>query len=305
MRILCFESGGTKLVAALADDSARLEAVRRVYRRPEQTAEETVQALLEMGRELAADEEIAAVGFGFGGTVSRDGFPVHCFHEPGWGSLDAPKIFGDALGVPVFIENDCNLAALAEAWCGSESPDRSLLYVTLGTGVGGGFALDGKPFRSGAVGEVEIGHLVVDPSGFSCPCGNRGCLEQYCSGPGLEQLAQVMTGRAWKSPDLMTAFVQGHEEAAAVVRRASQLLAQGLAAAVNLLAAEQVVLGGGLVQQGESSVHLVDTSTRALVFPPFAECLRPFRTTRLGIEVVCRGAAVYALQRLGRWPPAR
>ncbi|GAB4239725.1 MAG: ROK family protein [Acidobacteriota bacterium] len=303
MRILALESGGTKLVAALVDEKARVLERRRRRRDPGSRAADTVAQLIALGRELLGGGDVAAVGWGFGGVVRRsDGFPLHCYHEPGWGAYDAPGRLREAFQVPVFTENDGNLAALAEAWPGvDEPPERSLLYVTLGTGVGGGFVQAGRIFCSGDAGEVEIGHVVHDPAGPPCPCGNRGCVEQYCSGPAVERRAAEVTGRRWSGAELMAAFRSGDAVAGQVAAEAAGVLGRALAAAVNLLAAEVVVLGGGLSQDNDPFVRLVEKETRPFVFPPFREGLR-FRRSRWGEDVVCRGAAIHALQQLGVWP---
>lgn len=302
MEILCFESGGTKLVAALVDGTGRILQRRRVPRRKGDQARDTVGRLIELGRELLEGRRVAAVGWGFGGVVRRaDGFPLHCYHEAGWGTYDAPRELAAAFGVPVFTENDCNLAALAEAWpADGTAPERSLLYVTLGTGVGGGFVQAGRLFRSGDTGEIEIGHIVHDPGGPPCPCGNRGCVEQYCSGPAVERLGEERTGRRWSGRELMAAFRSGDPTATGVVAEAVGVLSRALAAAVNLLAAEVVVLGGGLLRDNDPFLRVVEEETRPLVFPPFRVGLR-FRRSRWGEDVVCRGAGIYALQQLGAW----
>ena len=299
MNILCFESGGTKLVAAVADRTGRV--LERIIepRKPEQQAGETLAVLAAMGRRLSRHRSLDAIGFGFGGTVRRtDGRPLHCYHEEGWGEIDAASVLQDQLGLPVYIENDCNLAALAEAWAVEGGPPGCLFYVTLGTGVGGGAVRAGNLVRLGDVGEAEIGHLVVDPTGFPCPCGNRGCLEMYCSGPGIEQLAESLLGERIGARRVMEGFRRGEQNALRVASRSADYLALGLAACVNLFAAEHVILGGGVMSDNQPYLDLVRQKTLPMIFPPFRKTLREIGPSRCGTDVVCRGAALYAAQNL-------
>lgn len=295
MKILCFESGGTKLVAALADSDCRLVDRQISYRRPDQDARETLSQLKEMGSTLVEGKRIAAVGFGFGGTVRRsDGQPLDCYHESGWEDLEVRQSMGSAFSVPVFIENDCNLAALAEARACGPDFDGTLFYVTVGTGIGGGLVRNGRLLELGELGEGEIGHLVVDPDGFECPCGNRGCLETICSGPGLSNLATRLIGRPVDAPSLMKGFFNDEEEATRVVERAAEYLGGAIAAAATLLSPDVVVMGGGVMQGNEVFLKLIQAQASISLFPPFREKGIRFQLSRLKEDVVCQGAAILA-----------
>jgi len=301
MPVLSFESGGTKLGAALADDHGCLLKHLIEPRPPGQTASGTLAQLIRMGSELAEASPIDAVGFGFGGTVRRsDGRPTFCFHEEGWGDLDAVRIFADRFQVPVFIENDCNVAALAEAWSVDDPPAPSLFYVTLGTGIGGGMTTSGHLVRLGEDGEAEIGHVVVEPDGVPCPCGNCGCLEMYCSGPGLETLAKLISGHPISGKAIMEGFRKGRAQESRIAEKAADYLGRALGAAINLMAPEEVVMGGGVMSHNRAFLDLVRSRTEPFIFPPFRNRLKGFSLSRAGQAVVCRGAALYALSSLGK-----
>jgi glucokinase len=297
--ILCFESGGAKLVAALADGEGRLVRVIRRYRRPEQTASDTLDKLTEMGRELASDGvPLQAVSFGFGGSVRRsDGRPGPCFHEAGWDAVHGGEFLRHAFGTPVFVENDCNLAALGEAHFGAGVRAGAMLYATLGTGIGAGIVVNGRLLQSGPFGEAEIGHIVVEPDGPECPCGNRGCLEAFCSGPGLARLAEVEGQLAPDSKALMEDYRRGSLTARRVVERAAGYLAQVLGNVINVLALNTVVLGGGVMKGNQAFLDAVARAAVPFVFPLFRGSYR-FVLSALEENVVCQGAAVYALQNL-------
>jgi glucokinase len=292
------ESGGTKLLTALADGEDRLQEVRRSYRRPGQRAAQTLEQLIRMGRELTAGNQPQAVCLGFGGTVRKsDGKPLACFHEEGWGELDTPALLREAFGVDVFVENDCNLAALGEAHCGAGQTRGTVFYATLGTGIGAGIVGEGALLALGDTGEAEIGHIVVDKEGSSCPCGNRGCLETVASGPGLARLARDMVGWEGDAQTLMEAFREGDSRAGAVIAHAADHLGRVFGTVINLLHPQVIVLGGGVMKGNQAFLERIQAATRPWVFPLFAGSTR-FTLSGLGEQVVCQGAAVYARQRL-------
>ena len=307
MHILCFESGGTKLVAAVSDAHGRLHDITVASRPSAQTASGTLDQLSEMGTRILAGRPPAAVGFGFGGTVRRsDRRPTHCFHEDGWADIDAVSTLEARFGAPVLIENDCKMAALAEAWhAGAKAPPSgALLYVTIGTGIGAGLTRDGRLVEIGDFGEAELGHVVVEPDGIACGCGGRGCLEAYCSGPGLSALALQSSGRQTDAAALMETFRRGDGEAGRVVDQAARYLGAVLGAAVSLLAPQRIVLGGGVMTNNQAFLEKIRGETKKAAFAPFWSNVREFRLSRLGENVVCQGAAIYVLQRRGKRGPS-
>ncbi len=296
--IICLESGGTKLVAAIAESDGLLRTAARRYREPDQEALETLTDLVQMGRELAGSEPIEAVSYGFGGTVRRaDQRPGPCFHEPGWETVDPPRYLQEAFRAPVFIENDCNLGALGEAHFGAHQTRGTLFYITIGTGIGGGIVHRGRLLQTGALGEGEIGHVVVDETGPECPCGNRGCLETFCAGPGLARLASRMLGITTDARTLMERFRKHDPAATRVAEQAAGYLGRALATVINLLAPQTIVMGGGVMTDNQAFLELVAARTEPHVFPFFRD-RTSFLLSALGENVVCQGAAVYAIQRL-------
>lgn len=297
MRVLCLESGGTKLVVAEADETGRLLGRTVRFREEAQQASQTLDELISAGRELLKGRKVDAVGFGFGGTVSRsDQRPLFCYHEDGWGDVDAHQRLTDAFCAPVFIENDCNVAALAEARVGWKFLEGTLFYVTVGTGIGAGIVRDGTPLRLGEVGEGEIGHLIVEPSGPLCGCGHQGCLETLCSGPGLATLSGQYLDEPITGPVLMERYRAGDKMATLIVQRAADYMAQALAPVVNILAPDLIVFGGGVMQDNPQYLDLVRNRTLEQAFPPIVELAPPrFERSRLRTDVVCQGAALLAL----------
>ena len=316
--VLAFETGGTKLVAGVAGMDGRLVKTVAVRRAEADRAPRSFRRIVAAAVELLAEAKfaerrLAGIGFGFGGTVRRSaGSPHLCLHEDGWDEVDVAGQLEARFKVPVWIENDCKLAALAEAHFGAGSGARSLFYVTLGTGVGGGYVRDGEILAFGDLGEAEIGHIVVAPDGPECACGNTGCVEAVCSGPGLAKLCRLLALRSplgWQSsalsyratPDevkseaIIGAWQAGDGFATHVVERSAASLASALASAINLLVPERIIVGGGL---GTSTPHLLDLwrqYTEPLVVPYFRGSYQIVNSD-LREDVVTQGAAVMAAQ---------
>ena len=319
---LAFETGGTKLVAGIAGRDARLSRMEVVRRLKGDRAGESFRRVVQVAEGLLADERIGsgqldAIGFGFGGTVMRSSNrPDLCLHEDGWEDLDVAAELELRFQVPVHVENDCKLAALAEAHFGAGMGARSVFYITLGTGVGGGFVRDGKILALGDLGEAEIGHVVVDPDGPECCCGNRGCVEALCSGPGLSNFCRVLAERhpsEWsrsalaraahgamqtESEQIVRSWEAGDGFAGRVVVQALQGLAMALAATINLLVPERVVVGGGLGTSSPKLLGLLGELTQPMVVPYFRGKYSLVGST-LRDGAVTQGAAILASQRAG------
>ncbi|MDA1314039.1 MAG: ROK family protein [Acidobacteria bacterium] len=313
---LAFETGGTKLVAGVAGPDLRLLETRTIYREPGAEARHSLGRLIELGHELqqaheAIGLEFRGCGLGFGGYVRRsDRRPLANLHEPGWGELDVVKLLHAAFNIPATIENDCKLAALAEAHFGAGRGQQTVFYMTLGTGVGGGIVRDGSIIEMSDIGEAEIGHIIVLPNGPLCACGNRGCVEAVCSGPGLSGLAEWVAENkpqlraatklrrsetGFASEDLMTAWRTGDPFARKVIETAAICLASAVAVTINLLAPSVFVIGGGVGSGNPEFVGLVREKAIRLVAPCFRDRYE-IRSSLLGAQVVTQGAAILASQ---------
>jgi glucokinase len=170
------------------------------------------------------------------------------------------------VGVPVVVENEASCGGWGERSAGSGQGRQHVLLVTLGTGIGGGIVLGGRLYRGHHGFAGEIGHMVVDPDGPPCPCGQRGCWERYASGSGLGRIAReaAIAGRAARvvelaggDPELVkgehvtAAAAEGDESARRVMADFGWWVALGLANLANAFDPELFVLGGGLVEAGD------------------------------------------------------
>jgi glucokinase len=222
------------------------------------------------------------------------------------------KLIGEQMGVPTWIENDANAAALAEHRLGAGRGTRHMVLVTIGTGLGGGLILDGKLYHGASGGAGEIGHMQLEPAGRVCGCGRPGCLEALASGSALaaEAMAivaaepQGLVARLSRdekvAPDariLELAAEMGDETAEATIRRAGRYLGAGLCNIVDVFNPELIVIGGGLRKLGPRYLDTAREVVKAEAFPQHYADVRIVEA-ELGDESPAIGAALMALERL-------
>lgn len=282
--------GGTKIQAAIVDGR---QEVRGSARHPTPTtggpadvAAAMATALREAARAAGVEDpaDLAGVGVGSPGAVDRDAGTVSTARNlPDWeGTFPLAQALRDALGTPVALGNDVQVATDAEVALGAGRGYRSLLGVFWGTGVGGGIVLDGERWLGrGAAG--EIGHVVVKQGGARCPCGRRGCLEAYAGRAAMEARARSRHAKGARTdlfklmekhdrPRLTSgiwsrALEHGDALAQELIDEAVEALGTGIASAVNLLDVEAVVIGGGLgLRLGEPYVERIREAMRPHLF---------------------------------------
>ena len=190
-------------------------------------------------------ENVLGIGIGVPGPVDKNGIVAAC-DNLGWGRTNVARQLTALTGLPVKAGNDANMAALGECWKGSGCDN--MVLITLGTGVGGGIILDGKPLvgMNGAAG--EIGHLVLNRTETeACGCGKRGCAEQYCSATGLVRMAKNYA----TAKDVFDTAHSGDEAAQAVLEQYYAYLAELIANVCIVLNPAKVVIGGGVSKAGQ------------------------------------------------------
>ena len=261
--ILALDFGGTKLAAALAMPGERNFLAKAASPSPpEKSAEVDRKIILELAARVLAGRKAAAVGASFGGPVqTEEGRVVLSHHVPGWEGFPLAEWLEERFGAPAVVENDANSGALGEWAFGSGRGTKSFLYVTVSTGIGGGWILNGEIYRGADGLAGEIGHLTVDPEGPVCTCGRRGCLEAIASGPAIARRARELLATGESSalrglPELTArevaqAAAAGDPVAEKVLRGAAQALGLALAQAITLMNPERIAVGGGVAKSGE------------------------------------------------------
>jgi glucokinase len=246
--VIGVDVGGTKVAAARI---AGTEVSDLVVHPTDLSGSDALLAGIEAAiREVsAAAGEPDAVGIGMPSQIDfATGTIVSSVNIPFEGVALGEEL-GARLGVPVYLDNDANCAALAEAQFVGEHPAQHLVMLTLGTGVGGGVVIDGRIFRGATGLGAELGHTVIDPDGPECPgsCPNRGCLEALCSGTALEREATARAnGERVKGKQVVAAAREGDAGSLQLLRDLARWLGIGISNFVNVFEPAHFVIGGGL-----------------------------------------------------------
>ena len=304
--------GGSKLlVGVLGDDHQVLHrsiAVSRGLGPAEllETLEHELRTAIE------ARPAVAAIGVGVPCTIDRDaGVCINAVNLP-ISDLPLREILSQRLGLPVEIDNDANVAALAEHRHGAAVGARNAVMLTIGTGIGGGLILEGELFRGSSGAGAELGHIVIDIDGPPCQgsCPNRGCIETLASGTALVReaaeaaaadpgsaLARLAAAGELTGPGVTAAAHDGDEAARGVFELLGFRLGVALSGLANTFDPDVIVLGGGVMAAGDLLLEPARASLRERALPP--QNLAPVLPATLGPEAGMIGAATLAAELVG------
>jgi glucokinase len=260
--------GGTKILTLVLDADHRI--VGRDQRATNDEAgdpEAVMQRMAESVRAAAEGRDLAGIGISAAGPLNlKLGLVTTPPNLKGWRNVPLQKRLGELLGKPCTLSHDADSGAVAEHRLGAAKGASNMIYVTLGTGVGGGLILDGELYTGTSGSAGEVGHMLVEPQGRVCNCGRRGCLEAMVGGAylGLDAAAIVqaepqgilarLAREQGEEPDarlLDEAAEAGDASADAAIRRAGEYLGAGLVNIVNVFNPEVIVFGGSLLGFGE------------------------------------------------------
>jgi glucokinase len=191
--------------------------------------------------------DIQSIGIGFPGFINPyTGLMARSPNLPGLRDVNLGKDLSQLLGRQVIVANDANAAAYGE-YCLLGQPASGLLYAGLGTGVGGGLVANGKVWAGAHGYALELGHLIVEPGGPECGCGNYGCVEQFASATAIGKGYARLTGKSLTAFEVAKLATQGDTQAQSVFVLAGEKLAQAVALTLNIVDVENIVIGGGVV----------------------------------------------------------
>lgn len=285
-KILALDFGGTKIAAAVLESGDRnWQAYRRADSPANASASTDIAIMQTLAAELLAGETPAAIGISFGGPVDfASGRVKLSHHVPGWENIPLCEMLAATFNAPVSMDNDANVAALGEYRFGAGQGCDSLLYITVSTGVGGGWILNGKPWRGAGSMAGEIGHTVVDPNGPECLCGKRGCVERFASGPYIARQAREWLQEKPQQGEILRDLVDNNLDAIAAVHiseaaakgdelalqaleQAARALGVGIGNTANLINPQRFILGGGVTKAGERFWEVLRQVARETALP--------------------------------------
>ena len=269
MLVVGVDVGGTKIAGALM---AREGSPRASATLPTPVAGAAlIDAVVELvnGLRAQSDDALVAVGVGLPSLIDAPTGRVRMSANVDLADIDVRAVLTERLGRPVAIDNDANVAALAEHRVGAGVGHDDVIMLTVGTGVGGGVIAAGRVFRGGRGTGAELGHIVVQADGPPCQrnCPNRGCLETMASGTAIARDAGM------SAKDVVRLANAGDAAARAILDRAGRYLGVGLASLANIFNPSAFLIGGGVGAAGDLLIAPAREEYRARALPPNAEAL--------------------------------
>lgn len=255
MYYIGLDIGGTNLKAGAVDESGRIIGESSIPTGADRPQDTVFQDIVKLIREVISqfglkENELKAIGMGSPGNIDYLTGTVIYNNNLGWKDFHISEMMTKEFSVPSVIENDADAAALGEVISGSAKGAKRAIIITLGTGVGVGFVMDGHIFRS-----CEFGHMVIRSGGRKCTCGRSGCFEAYCSATGLitstREAGITESDGSVNGKTVFDSADKGNMTAQRVIDEYTSDLACGLANLINGLQPEVISLGGGIANQGE------------------------------------------------------
>ncbi len=300
--------GGTKMLSGVLDRHSEVLWEDREASTG-QSEDELVELLVgEIDEARAARPDAAAVGLGIPATVDHGrGLAVSAVNLP-IENLPIRDLVEKRTGLPVFVDNDANVAALAESLFGAARGAANAVMLTIGTGIGGGLILGGEVYRGSTGAGAELGHMVIDMDGPRCQgnCPNHGCVEAYASGTALGRAGreaaerepdsalgrELAAGRAIDGRAVTVAAQEGDPTAIGVFDLVGTRLGVALASFVNIFEPDVIVIGGGVIAAGDLLLEPARRELQARALPPMDRT--PVVPAQLGGDAGMIGAAAMA-----------
>lgn len=292
---LVFDFGGTKNTCALFTQNEQgvfhLDALERRASPRKPDSAHDYATMLELARGVLRGRVPVAIGVSFGGPVrASKGLVVLSHHVAGWENVPLVEKLEKEFQTRVVMDNDANVAALGETEFGAGRDCSSVLYITVSTGVGGGWVLNGEIYRGANELAGEIGHVVIDPNGPPCVCGRRGCVEQLACGPAIARMARERLEQNSARGKILREIIQndfsqitalrvnqaagaGDEIAREVMNDAARALGFALGNVICSMNPQRIIIGGGVSKAGEHYFETVRAAARENVMPQLRDAV--------------------------------
>lgn len=307
--------GGTKILSGVFNHSLESAGVTKLSTKSQRGVDKVVERIARCVQDSIDEadltlKQVAGLGIGAPGAVDfGSGTVIFAPNLEGWKDVPLKKELEEQLGVPVFVENDCNIAALGVYVSELKSKPRSMVGIFVGTGIGGGIIINGELYSGFGHTAGEIGHMVIDVNGPKCGCGNKGCFEALASRTAIFQQIKAgikdnqktilteMLGNDLddlRSGDLRKAIRRGDKFVDRIVEGAAEYIGIATANLVNILNPEVVVLGGGVIEALADEMMSVIVETATDYAMPGAMKGVEIVASKLGDSAGITGAAVLA-----------
>ena len=306
---ICLDVGGTKVLGAIFNQ--REEIVFRMKKKSSsggsstENVENVIIGLVEemLSRSGIRASEVSAIASSAPGVIDQDSGVVLFTPNLPWRNYDIRRSMEDRFGIPFYIGNDVNLGVLGEYTHGAARGYRNVVGLFVGTGVGGGLVLNGELFTGHRFKAAELGHMILDPEGPLCNCGQRGCLEAFSSKQGMSAYIrqQVSRGReslmaeavregVFRSKALKRALAAGDAVAGEAVDRSCHYLAVGTGNLINIFSPDLVLYGGGVMEAlGDLFLGKILAEVDRYCMPEIRSTVE-LKTAQLGDDSVIYGA---------------
>jgi glucokinase len=302
--------GGTKIVGGLVDENGRVTARSKIPTRTDSGYPGVLKSMVRLIEDIreqggVSKEAVERIGIAAAGQIEKRSHSIVFSPNLGFRNVPIRDDVERESGISTFVENDVNAATYGEWKFGLKEIPSHALGIFVGTGIGGGLILDGKLYKGFSNVGGEIGHMIVNPHGYPCHCGNTGCFEAYCGGSYIvervkRRLRGGYRGRIWpmiggnvevlNTGHIEEAFFEGDELCRAVWEEVIEYMGVGLASLVNVLNPEMVILGGGVVFGSKSLIDEAIAAMEKRVMPASMAGLQ-FERARLGEDAAIAGAA--------------
>jgi glucokinase len=314
--VVTIDLGGSKIALGIVSRDYRILAREHLLTQAEEGADSVIKRIISAVRQITASANTAlshlyGVSIAAAGAIdSRRGIVTLSPNLPGWRDIPLGSIIEERLGIKTWLLNDANAAALGEHHFGAGRGVANLVYLTIGTGIGGAVIIDGKLYTGGCGSAGEIGHMTIDTNGPRCECGNIGCLEQLAAGKAIAREAKKRLGSGERSTlteavagkletvtaeDVAVAAKKGDSLAVDVINSAATYLGVGMVNLVNIFNPEAIIIGGGVASMGDLLLAPARRMVRERAFPESAAVVR-IVTAELGGDAGLLGAAHFAFK---------
>jgi len=309
--IVGVDLGGSKINAILTDFLGNISRQVLKDTLAKEGPDAVIARVIECIKQVTSSNNIAGIGVGAAGACDvESGVVTLSPNLPGWHNVRLRDIIQREFDVPVYLDNDANVAALGEYYFGGVTGVANLLYVCVGTGIGGGIIIDGQLYHGASGSAGEIGHMTIDINGTRCPCGNFGCWETLASGTALarDAVKQIKAGAQTSILDfadgkldevsanrVFLAAKDGDRLANEMISQTGYYLGIGLVNLINIFNPQLILIGGGLARMGQLLLAPATKVVKKRAYELPAGAAR-IELARLGADAEALGAVALVLK---------